>query len=101
MMRFELDLSEPDPGRAGRSALAIGGAYVVGGLIPLSPYIFFEETWPALVTSSALTAAALLGFGWLRAKATGLPAGKGALHTFAIGGLAAITAYTVAKLVGG
>lgn len=101
MMRFELDLSEPDPGRAAKSALAIGGAYVVGGLIPLSPYMMFEETRPALLLSSALTAVALLGFGWLRAKATGLPPVRGALNTLLIGGLAAVTAFVVARLVGG
>ncbi len=37
MMRFELGLELPDPGRANRSALTIAVSYVVGGLIPLSP----------------------------------------------------------------
>src|SRR5688572_31327126 len=40
MMRFELGLEKPDPKRALTSALTIAGAYVVGGLIPLAPYIF-------------------------------------------------------------
>ncbi len=35
MMRFELGLEKPDPKRALQSALTIGGAYAVGGLIPL------------------------------------------------------------------
>src|SRR5271168_5241255 len=39
MMRFELGLEEPDPKRALRSAITIAGAYIVGGLIPLSPYM--------------------------------------------------------------
>ena len=34
MMRFELGLEEPDPRRAGRSALTISLAYIAGGLIP-------------------------------------------------------------------
>ena len=38
MMKFELGLDPPDPGRARASALTIAGSYVVGGLIPLSPY---------------------------------------------------------------
>jgi VIT1/CCC1 family predicted Fe2+/Mn2+ transporter len=39
MMRFELGLEKPDPRRALTSALTIGGAYVVGGLVPLGPYM--------------------------------------------------------------
>ncbi len=101
MMRFELDLAEPEQGRAARSAATIGGAYVVGGMIPLAPYILLAETEPALVLSSGLTGLALFGFGWLKAKATGLPPLKGAVQTLAIGGLAATVAYLVAKWVGG
>jgi vacuolar iron transporter family protein len=32
MMKFELGLEEPDPRRAGRSALTIAGSYIVGGM---------------------------------------------------------------------
>jgi VIT1/CCC1 family predicted Fe2+/Mn2+ transporter len=101
MMRFELELTEPDPNRAAKSALAIGGAYVVGGLIPLAPYMAFSTTRPALLVSSVLTAIALFGFGWLKARATGLPALRGALQTLGIGGAAAAVAYLVAGLFSG
>jgi VIT1/CCC1 family predicted Fe2+/Mn2+ transporter len=101
MMRFELELSEPAPGRAGRSAATIGGAYVVGGLIPLAPYMLFAETLPALALSSALTGAALFGFGWLKAAVTGLPRLLGAVQTLAIGGAASLVAFGVATAVGG
>jgi VIT1/CCC1 family predicted Fe2+/Mn2+ transporter len=101
MMRFELDLKEPEPQRAAKSAIAIGGAYVVGGLIPLSPYMIFETTGPALALSSLLTGCALFGFGWLKSRATGLPPAPGALQTLAVGGAAAVVAYVVAKAVGG
>src|SRR5215218_8135311 len=40
MMRFELGLEKPQPGRALASALTIAGAYIAGGLIPLAPYFF-------------------------------------------------------------
>lgn len=37
-MRFELGLGEkPDVSRPFTSALAVGGSYVVGGLVPLLP----------------------------------------------------------------
>jgi VIT1/CCC1 family predicted Fe2+/Mn2+ transporter len=44
MMRFELGLEKPQPGRALTSALTIAGAYVAGGMIPLAPYIFSKDT---------------------------------------------------------
>jgi VIT1/CCC1 family predicted Fe2+/Mn2+ transporter len=56
---------------------------------------------PALMVSAGMTAVALFGFGWLKARATGLPALPGALQTLAIGGAAAMVAYGVARLVGG
>lgn len=101
MMRFELDLQEPQPDRAAKSAVAIGGAYVVGGLIPLAPYMLMPSTMGALAVSSAVTACALAVFGWLKAAATGLPRMAGAVQTLAIGGLAASVAYVVARAVGG
>ena len=39
MMRFELGLEEPQRNRASRSAITIALSYVVGGLIPLAPYM--------------------------------------------------------------
>src|SRR5215471_412967 len=40
MMKYELGLEKPDPARARKSAVNIGLSYIVGGLIPLSPYFF-------------------------------------------------------------
>ncbi len=100
MMRFELDLTEPDAGRATRSAATIGGAYVLGGLIPLLPYMALNDTTQALALSCSLTAVALFGFGWLKARATSLPPLRSALQTLAIGATAAATAYAVARLFG-
>ena len=39
MMRFELGLEEPQRNRASRSAITIALSYVVGGLVPLAPYM--------------------------------------------------------------
>src|SRR5262250_1024580 len=49
MMRFELGLEEPDPKRAVTSASTIAGAYVVGGFIPLSPYVLLADAHRGLV----------------------------------------------------
>ena len=39
MMKFELGLEKPDPSRAFQSAFTIAFSYVLGGIIPLFPYI--------------------------------------------------------------
>src|SRR5437773_6167038 len=52
MLRFELGLEKPDPARARTSALVIGGAYVAGGLIPLTPYMLMASARSALPWSA-------------------------------------------------
>src|SRR5438270_9450794 len=42
MMKYELGLDKPDPKRASKSAFNIGVSYIVGGLVPLSPYFFVK-----------------------------------------------------------
>jgi VIT1/CCC1 family predicted Fe2+/Mn2+ transporter len=101
MMRFELELTEPDPNRATKSAATIAGASVIGGLIPLLPYMILGGTGPALAVSVLLTGTALLGFGWLKARASGHPPLRGALQTLAVGGVAALVAYLAASLFAG
>ena len=99
MMRFELGLEEPEAGRELKSALTIGGAYVVGGLIPLSPYFFLPTVSHALPISIALTLAALLIFGGFKGQMTGVAPVRSALQTAIIGSLAATAAFAIARLV--
>jgi vacuolar iron transporter family protein len=100
MMRFELGLEEPDPKRAGRSAITISLAYVAGGLIPLSPYFFFGSVKTALVASVLVTLLALLVFGYIKGLfTTGKPA-RSAVQTVIVGGLAASAAFLIAKALG-
>lgn len=99
MMRFELGLEPPVPGRAWRSALTIGLSYAVGGLVPLSAYMLVKEPHAALKLSMAATLAALLLFGYLKARIAGTPRLKGALSTALVGALAAAAAYGLARLV--
>ena len=97
MMRFELGLEKPDEKRARQAAFNIGASYIVGGLVPLSPYFFFEDAHQALLWSVVVTLAALMIFGYLKSKVIGQPPLKGALQTALIGALAAATAFMVAK----
>ena len=101
MMRFELGLEAPDPKRALTSALTIAGAYIAGGLIPLSPYFLVSQAHTALLWSAAVTLVALAVFGYFKSKATGAPALRGALQTVLIGGLAAAAAFLIARVFSG
>jgi VIT1/CCC1 family predicted Fe2+/Mn2+ transporter len=100
MMRFELGLERPDPGRSVRSALTIGGAYAAGGIVPLAPYFFVADARSALPWSAACALAALFAFGWAKGRATGGRPLRSALHTTLIGATAAAAAYGLARLVG-
>ena len=71
MMRFELGLEEPDPKRALTSALTIAASYIVGGLIPLSPYFFFSPATKALFISVIATLLAFFIFGYVKGRFTG------------------------------
>jgi VIT1/CCC1 family predicted Fe2+/Mn2+ transporter len=97
MMRFELGLEAPDPKRALVSAATIAGAYVVGGLVPLLPYMFIAESRIALYWSAVVTLIALFLFGFLKGKATGMPALRSAGQTVLIGGIAATAAFVIAR----
>lgn len=99
MMRFELGLEAPDPGRALRSALTIALSYVLGGLIPLSPYLFSRNILPALWFSVAVTLVALFVFGFVKGRFTGISPSRGGAQTVLIGGLAAGAAFAIARLI--
>jgi VIT1/CCC1 family predicted Fe2+/Mn2+ transporter len=100
MMQFELGLEEPDPSRAPRSALTIGGAYIAGGLIPLLPYFLAASVTAALPFSVACTLVALFIFGGVKGRLTGAPPMRSAVQTAVVGGLAAAAAFGIARLVG-
>lgn len=100
MMRFELGLEAPDPRRATRSAWTIAISYVVGGLVPLSPYFFTDSVGKALIVSVFVTLAALGIFGYVKGRFTVKKPFKSAWQTMAVGSLAAAAAFTLAKLLG-
>ena len=100
MMRFELGLEVPDPNRAVKSAATISGAYIVGGIIPLAPYLFLrDDVELAFTLSIAVTALALLVFGFLRGYFIGGKPVRSMLQTLLVGGLAAAAAFAIAKVV--
>lgn len=98
MMKYELGLDKPDPRRATKSAMNIGISYVVGGLVPLSPYFFVQLPVTGLKISVLVTLLCLFIFGWFKSKVTGVNPWGGALRVTLIGAVAAGAAFGVAKL---
>jgi VIT1/CCC1 family predicted Fe2+/Mn2+ transporter len=99
MMRFELGLEKPDPRRALTSALTIGGAYAVGGFVPLAPYMASARASTALLFSVLVTLLALLTFGFIKGRFTGMRPVRSALQTAFIGSVAAGAAFAIAKAI--
>ncbi len=101
MMRFELGFEEPDPKRARNSAATIAVSYVLGGLVPLAPYVLVGELYRALSLSVGVTLVALFIFGYVKGKLTGISPLRGGLQTVTIGGLASAAAFGLAKAISG
>ena len=99
MMKHELNLDKPDPKRAGKSAFNIGVSYIVGGLVPLSPYFFVDDGITGLKFSALLAIISLLIFGYFKSKLTGMNPFTGALKVAVIGAIAAGCAFAIAKLI--
>lgn len=100
MMRFELGLEKPEPKRAPISAATIAVSYLVGGLIPLAPYIVSDHLHTALLYSVIFTGLALVVFGAVKGRLTGINIFKSAFQTLLVGGLAAGAAFYLAHLLG-
>lgn len=92
-------MERPDPRRALQSALTIAVAYVLGGLVPLVPYMFIPRATDAMVVSVVLTLIALLIFGYVKGHFTGNKPFQSALQTAFIGAIASAAAFGMAKAI--
>ena len=101
MMKYELGLSKPDEKRARKSAFNIGFSYIIGGIIPLSPYFFVPDGITGLKYSATVTLICLFIFGYYKSKLTGQKPFEGALRVMLIGAIAAGCAFMIARLIGG
>jgi VIT1/CCC1 family predicted Fe2+/Mn2+ transporter len=101
MMRFELGLERPDPQRSLYSALTIGTSYIIGGFIPLLPYILDDNIHQALSLSVIITLVALFFFGMIKGHYTGRKPVLAGIETMLIGGIAAAVAFFIASKVKG
>lgn len=101
MMKYELGLEKPAVNRATISALTIGASYIVGGFVPLLPYIAYDTVDKALPYSIGGTLLTLLVFGFIKGHFTGSSKIKSGFQTLLVGGLAAAAAYYIAQWIGG
>ena len=99
MMKYELGLEKPEPKRALTSSATIGGSYIVGGLIPLFPYMLIQNANSALLLSVIMTLIALFIFGFVKGRFTGANPFKSAFQTTLVGGIAAGIAFLIARLI--
>jgi len=100
MMKFELNLEKPDPSRSWKSAITIGIAYFIGGLIPLIPYFFVDTPFTGLCISSGITLLCLVVFGFI--KSLFIAPNKAyvaSVQTAFVGALAAGSAYGGVTLI--
>ncbi len=98
MMKFELGLNKPDCLRIYKTPLLIGSSYVMGGILPLSPYMITGSIEQGFYYSCIITVTSLAIFGGLKGYFTGISSLRSAIHTTLIGSLAAAAAYFIAGL---
>ena len=100
MMNEELGLSLDPNTSPAKSAVATGGAYAFGALMPVIPYVFMQPA-VGLVASAAITLTVLFGVGAAKTIVTGKSLLRSGLESMVIGGLAAAAAFLAGKIFAG
>ncbi|MEO7316647.1 MAG: VIT1/CCC1 transporter family protein [Ginsengibacter sp.] len=98
-----MTILDKDPGvnryeHAFRSAAITGTAYILGGLIPLIPYLFEIESKTGLRYSSVLSLVTLFILGYFKSVSLKTPLIGGAIASLFKGALAGMGGYFIAKL---
>ena len=81
------------------NAFVMGSAYVIGGLVPVVPYLF----WPialAMPVSIIATCAALFGFGGIKGRLVKQSWWRSGLEMLTVAGLAGIAGFFVGRVTG-
>ena len=99
MMQMELNLEKPVANRARVSAVTIALSYLVGGFVPLFPYLITNNNQAGFNLSCTVTIIALFVFGYFKSKFTGQNLLTGTIKVAAIGIIAAGAAFLLAKAV--
>ncbi|MBW0472947.1 hypothetical protein O181_012662 [Austropuccinia psidii MF-1] len=102
LLKFGQGLEEVPKSRLYISALTIGSAYFIGGLVPMAPYFFMDSAQIALYWSILIMFITLLIFGGFKAYFTGAKTGflgylKASSATILVGGSAAAASWLIVK----
>lgn len=97
MAHKELGISPAKLERPGANALVMGIAYVIGGLVPVLPYLFLSID-AALPVSILCTLTALFLFGGIKGRLIRQPWWKSALEMTGVAGVAAAAGYAIGRL---
>jgi VIT1/CCC1 family predicted Fe2+/Mn2+ transporter len=100
MMNEELGLSLDPSTSPMKSAIATGGAYTFGALMPVIPYVFMQPA-SGLVASVVITLTVLFGVGATKTIVTGKNLFRSGFESMAIGGLAAAATFLAGKIFAG
>ena len=92
-------MEKPAKDRAAKIASTIAISYLVGGFIPLFPYIIVSDSKTGFKISCIVTIMALIVFGYFKSKMTGQPLLKGTIKVAVTGIIAAAAAFLLAKAV--
>lgn len=99
MMREELGIIEEGLSNPMRHGFATGFAFIVGGSLPLIPYLFGVPSEAQFTVSIIATAISLFLVGSLRTIITGSDWLKGGVQMLLVGGAASAAAYAVGAAI--
>jgi Uncharacterized membrane protein len=97
---FELGLTPQNLGSPRRDALVMGGAFVIGAVIPLAPFTILEVQ-SGLVVMMVLALAALFSLGAVKARLSARPVLTSGLEVMLFGGAGGALGYLLGRLVSG
>jgi VIT1/CCC1 family predicted Fe2+/Mn2+ transporter/rubrerythrin len=96
MAERELGIAAEAPTDPRKDAAVMAGSYVVGGLLPLIPYVLFADLL-AIVASIALTILALGAVGVIKARTAHRPVFTSVLEVVGIGAAAGALGYALGE----
>jgi VIT1/CCC1 family predicted Fe2+/Mn2+ transporter len=98
MVEKELFLTVEEQAGALQGALVMGGCYLVGGLLPVLPYLFLTGT-AALASSIALAGLVLFGIGFGKALPARQNPWRAGLEIMVLGALSGFVGYLLGTIV--
>jgi VIT1/CCC1 family predicted Fe2+/Mn2+ transporter len=100
LAREELGLNPSDLGSPWGAAISSFGAFAIGAVLPVLPFLFGLARDTAIYTAAGVTVVSLFALGVALSLFTGHSAIRGGLRLMCIGGGAGLAAWAVGRLLG-